>query len=111
MTRTLLRTHAQPPEPIQDEDGSLYYIVEEILCATTVKGRRYALVKWSGYDEPSLTAIEEIEDLDALDKWEAKWGPITDNDGPRDQYLTPTGRVRKSLRRARFEERTDHVTG
>lgn len=97
-------THSQPPEPIVDETGSLLYFVDEILCATSIKGERYALVKWSGYDEPEFTAINEIENLDALDKWEASWGPITENDGPRDKYLTRTGRIRGALRRVRFKE-------
>ncbi len=75
---------AQPPAIIS-EDGEEEYGVEEILRARTRKigrgSRREALVKWTGYTRPSWEPLSSLEDTAALDTFEKRYGPATDNDG------------------------------
>ena len=77
---------AQPPAII-DEDREETWEVEEVLCARTVHRRRQALVKWVGYDSLEWTNADNLEDVKALDNWEAEWGPIQSNDGPLGKYV------------------------
>lgn len=61
------------------------YAVEEILRAKNARGRnkRQVLVKWTGWKDPSWLPLEEVEDTEALDKFEAKYGDARHNDGPK----------------------------
>ena len=81
------------PPAVVDENGEEVYEVESILCARTYRGRRQALVKWVGWEEPAWTNVENLEEVEVLDEWEAKYGPITQNNGPLAQYA-PTKRRR-----------------
>ena len=81
------------PPAVVDEDGEEVYEVESILCSRTHRRQRQALVKWVGWEEPAWTNVENLEDVEALDDWEAKYGPITQNNGPLAQYA-PTKRRR-----------------
>jgi hypothetical protein len=65
-----------------DEDGEEEYFVEEILCIRTRRGRREAFVKWTGWVVPKWTDVDNVRDVEALDDWEARWGPINTNNGP-----------------------------
>jgi hypothetical protein len=84
------RDDEQPPpileEQLGGEEGGEEYAVEEILRAkTTKRGRgvsRKALVKWQGYAEPTWEPIGAVQDTEALDRYEARWGPIQEHDGP-----------------------------
>jgi transposase InsO family protein len=82
---------AQPP-PIRDETGTDLWEVDEILCARWKKrGRgefRQALVHWTGYAEPTWEPVEAMQETDAMKAFEARYGPIRTNDGPREKYET-----------------------
>ncbi|KJZ69951.1 hypothetical protein HIM_10659 [Hirsutella minnesotensis 3608] len=85
---------AQPPA-IQDETGEDLWDVDEILCARWKKrGRgefRQALVRWTGYGEPTWEPVEWLKGTIAMKAFEDKYGPIKTNDGPRQRYETLTG--------------------
>lgn len=60
--------------------------MEPILRARTV-GRvcgkfRQTLVKWVSEVDPSWEPVENIQETIALERFEALYGPIDDNDGP-----------------------------
>ncbi|KAI0991521.1 hypothetical protein K3495_g16666, partial [Podosphaera aphanis] len=71
---------------ITDDLDEPEFEVESILRARTIRrgrGRyRQALVKWTGWVEPSWEPLEYINETKALDDFERKYGPISDNDGP-----------------------------
>ena len=73
---------------LQDTYGlpAVTYEIQSILRARTIRrGRgkfRQALVKWTGWIEPSWEPVEYIQDTKALDEFEKKYGPIEDFDGP-----------------------------
>ncbi|KAM4061338.1 reverse transcriptase (RNA-dependent DNA polymerase) [Hirsutella rhossiliensis] len=79
---------AQPP-PVQDESGADLWDVDEILCARWKKrGRgtfRQALVRWTGYAEPTWEPVEWLQGTIAMKAFEDKYGPINTNDGPRER--------------------------
>ncbi|KAM4061177.1 reverse transcriptase (RNA-dependent DNA polymerase) [Hirsutella rhossiliensis] len=85
---------AQPP-PVQDESGTDLWDVDEILCARWKKrGRgefRQALVRWTGYAEPTWEPVEWLQGTIAMKAFEDKYGPIKTNDGPRERYETLAG--------------------
>lgn len=79
----------QPPPIIPDdfeEGDDPSYLVEEIVRArTTGRGRgrfRQALVKWVGYAELSWEPVEYVEETEALERYEKKYGDIATHDGP-----------------------------
>ncbi|XP_044715338.1 integrase core domain-containing protein [Hirsutella rhossiliensis] len=78
------RTDAQPPS-IQ-VDGEAHQVVEEILCARwkrTGRGRRReVLVRWQGWQDPTWTSLDNMQQTAALDKYEQRYGPALENDGP-----------------------------
>lgn len=76
-----LNPDEEPPPLITDEDEEMW-LIEEIIRAKGKGKTRKALVKWTGYSEPSWEPVKEIEESEALNRWEAKWGPILENDGP-----------------------------
>ncbi|KAI0991972.1 hypothetical protein K3495_g16214, partial [Podosphaera aphanis] len=71
---------------IADDLNEPEFEIESILRARTIRrGRghyRQALVKWTGWVEPSWEPVEYINDTKALDDFEEKYGPISVNDGP-----------------------------
>ena len=105
-TDLLRRAHCDPlpsqkvvktiPVIINDEEK---WEVDEILCAAGTGENRIAWCKWTGWDVPYATKLEFVEDTKALDEWEAKYGNIHENDGPREQYLTATGRLKAKWKR------------
>ena len=80
------RDDTRPPA-IVDENGDEVYEIEDILCARTYRGQRQALVKWVGWEDPAWTHVDNLEEAEALDNWEAKYGPIRQNNGPLEQYV------------------------
>ncbi|KAM4063727.1 reverse transcriptase (RNA-dependent DNA polymerase) [Hirsutella rhossiliensis] len=66
---------AQPP-PVQDESGTDLWDVDEILCARWKKrGRgefRQALVRWTGYAEPTWEPVEWLQGTIAMKAFEDK---------------------------------------
>ncbi|KJZ70524.1 hypothetical protein HIM_10068 [Hirsutella minnesotensis 3608] len=80
---------AQPPA-IQDETGEDLWDVDEILCARWKKrGRgeyRQALVRWTGYADPTWEPVEWLQGTIAMKAFEDKYGPIKTNYGPREIY-------------------------
>lgn len=106
------RDDAQNP-PIVDDLDEKEYEIESILRARTVKrGRgkfRQALVKWTGWAEPSWEPIEYVADTIALDKFEKTYGSISSNNGPPDSragaYVGPaephTTEARRERRRSK----------
>ena len=75
------RDDTRPPA-ILDENGDEVFEVEEILCARTHRRQRQALVKWVGWKDPDWTNVSNLEEVEALDKWEARYGPTRQNNGP-----------------------------
>lgn len=80
-----LQDDAQNPA-ILDDLSEQEYEVDSILRARTVKrGRgsfRQALVKWTGWVEPTWEPIENVADTEALKIFEDIYGPISTNNGP-----------------------------
>ncbi|KAI0995138.1 hypothetical protein K3495_g13043 [Podosphaera aphanis] len=74
----------QNPGPvIQSEDSNEdEYAVDKILQCKTWKGERQALVKWSGYPKPEWTSLVNVQETEALDKWEEIWGSAESCNGP-----------------------------
>jgi len=106
-TELLRRAHEDPlpsqrvvgasePMIIDDEEE---WEVSEILCATGEGERRVAWCKWKGWDTPYATLLPFVEDTRALDDYEAQYGDIRQKDGPRDNYLTKTGRLKAKWKR------------
>lgn len=85
-----LNPDSRPPPVLPDalggDDGE--YQIESILRARTKrlrgKGRqvRQALVKWTGYQQPTWEPVSELLDTEALALFERKYGPIMTSDGP-----------------------------
>jgi transposase InsO family protein len=78
---------------LDEEDNSLReeYGVEAILSAKNARGRgnkRQVLVKWIGYDNPTWEPLSQLEGTRALDDFEAKYGSVLLNDGPRPSRQT-----------------------
>lgn len=73
---------SEPPPVIVD--GEREFEVEAILdVRRRRRGRRSrmeALVKWTGYPEPSWEPLNEIQDVSALDDYERMHGPVHYND-------------------------------
>lgn len=98
------------PAPLRDADGGDEWKVGEILCARSKRrGRgwvREGLVRWIGYEEPTWEPVENLQDLEALDKYEERHGKIESNDGPLHEYhFTPGERNA----RAPKSQRQSHV--
>ncbi|SPO00384.1 uncharacterized protein DNG_03229 [Cephalotrichum gorgonifer] len=94
------------PTPLRNDEGEEEWAVEEILCARSKRrGRGYtreAFVRWNGFEEPTWEPVSLLADTRALDAFEAKYGAIDTNDGPREQYdFTRRKRSGKSARRER----------
>ena len=53
----------------------------------TYRRERQALVKWVGWEDLTWTHVNNLEEAEALDKWEAQYGPIRQNDGPLEKYV------------------------
>lgn len=73
-----------PPITTAEREEEQY--VDEILCARTVKrgrgSRRMVLVRWKGFADPVWEPLENLEETEALDKFEDKYGSVEENDGP-----------------------------
>ncbi|KAI0995969.1 hypothetical protein K3495_g12211 [Podosphaera aphanis] len=90
--------HDEQPPPITTIDGEEEQFVEEILCARTIKRgkgtRRSVLVRWKGFADPAWEPLENLEETEALDKFEEKYGSVKLNDGPlNDWFKTKSRRV------------------
>ncbi len=75
------------PRLIQQEDE---YEVEEILSERTVRKKRWYLVKWSGYARPTWEPASAMQDVAALDGWEAKNGRRVNGGGEGDDVAGGT---------------------
>ena len=77
------------PAPMQAPEGDEYGI-EEILCCRSKKrgrgSRREALVKWTGYADPTWEPLSEFDGTAALDVFEGLHGDANHNDGPLADY-------------------------
>jgi hypothetical protein len=98
---SLLRPAADDelPSQIRDDqqptanqsDGDELYDVDEILCCRNRRiGRGYrreALVKWTGFAEPTWNHLENLQNTLALEAFEAQYGDAWTNDGPLARYV------------------------
>ena len=100
----------QPP-PIQTEDGEEWK-VEEILCArwkTRGRGRvREALVKWLGWSSPTWEPVSTLNELEALDDFEQKYGPVGENDGPLEEFLHEKRRKKEAIVKRAYAVQNPH---
>ena len=69
------------PDAIITKKGVQKWEIEEILQARTNGRRREGYVKWKGYARPTWEPVTALQDTKALDRFEAKYGPIDQNDG------------------------------
>lgn len=73
---------SEPPPVVVD--GEREFEIEAILnVRRRRRGRRSrmeALVKWTGYPEPSWEPLSELQDVSALDDYERKHGPVREDD-------------------------------
>ncbi|KAM4062482.1 hypothetical protein HRG_011223 [Hirsutella rhossiliensis] len=60
---------------------------------------RQALVRWTGYAEPTWEPLEWLQGTIAMKAFEDKYGPIKTNDGPRERYETLAGKQEPRRRR------------
>ena len=80
-----VRDDAQNPPLIDDLEESEYEVEAVIRARTIRRGRgeyRQALVKWTGWADPTWEPLEYIKDTEALEKFEAIYGSIENHDGP-----------------------------
>jgi hypothetical protein len=65
--------------PEEDDPDLQEWTVEEILQVKNARGRnkRQALVKWQGWITPTWHPLEDVEDTEALDRYEAKHGKVS----------------------------------
>jgi transposase InsO family protein len=71
----------QPPA-IQTVDGEGMFDIDQILRAKGQRGKRKALVKWTGYAQPTWEPVNALLDTEALIDFEKQFGSILSNDGP-----------------------------
>jgi len=73
-----------PALELEEEDPTLSeWQVEEILAAKNArgKGQRQVLVKWKGWLTPTWHPLQDFQDTEALDRFEAEHGNAQQNDG------------------------------
>jgi hypothetical protein len=72
----------QPPAivPEDDPDGEEEWQVEEILESRKTRGTTRVLVKWTGYAQPTWEPLSTFLETEALDRYEATHGKITEDD-------------------------------
>jgi hypothetical protein len=96
-------TDYQPPPvftDISNPDNNEWEVESISRARTKRRGRgsyRQVLVKWRGYAEPTWEPLENLKGTQALDEFEAKYGPATDFDGekPASQRRTRLAEARK----------------
>ena len=85
----------QPPA-VRTPDGDDEHGVESILCCRTKRvgrgRRREALVKWTGYADPTWIPLDDLEETMALDQFEEKYGDAKLHDGPIEDYVSRRSR-------------------
>jgi hypothetical protein len=80
------------PQPlaVRVEDGDEFWDVDEILCYRTRRvgrgTRREALVKWTGFAEPTWNHLENLQNTLGLRAFEERYGDAWTNDGPLHLY-------------------------
>jgi len=75
-------THPPAIVPEGDPDGEEEWQVEEILNSRKTRGATEVLVKWTGYAQPTWEPLSAFLETEALDRYEAAHGKITENDTP-----------------------------
>lgn len=86
------------PQPlaVRVEDGDEFWDVDEILCCRTRRvgrgTRREALVKWTGFAEPTWNHLENLQNTLGLRAFEERYGDAWTNDGPLHLYAGPRAR-------------------
>ena len=63
-----------------DPDGEEEWQVEEILDLRKTRGVMEVLVKWTGYMQPTWEPLSAFSETEALDRYEAAYGRITEGD-------------------------------
>lgn len=99
----------QNPPLIDDLDSPMYEIDEILRARTARKGRgsrREALVKWTGWADPTWEPVSALRHTDALKQYEDTYGPIAQNDGPaHDQFGMFVGPPEAATREHRRQRR------
>ena len=97
------------PDPVLI-DGHEEFAVEEILCARNKKrGKgREVLVKWRGYHKPLWEPLENMEEVEALDEFERKYGNAMENDGPRTKYAGEHKKRTASKKKKNIKNKSYH---
>jgi hypothetical protein len=71
----------QPPAIISEDTGEEEWEVEKILDVRKEGRGQQALVKWAGYAQPTWEPLSTLLDTEALDRFEAEHGKITEDPG------------------------------
>lgn len=71
----------QPPAVISEETGGEEWQVEKILEIRKRGRGQQVLVKWTGYAQPTWEPLSTFLDTEALDRFEAEHGKITEDSG------------------------------
>src|SRR5437868_12296147 len=74
------RNPSPPPVIVNDEEE---HIVDEVLDARTRRNKLQYLVKWTGYDNPTWEPAEDVNSLQAIDRFHElyldKPGPLLED--------------------------------
>ena len=72
----------QPPAIVleDDLDGEDQWQVEEILDSRKTRRATKVLVKWTGHVQPTWEPLSSFLETEALDRYEAAHGKITEDD-------------------------------
>ena len=71
----------QPPAIVPEDDlnGEEEWQVEEILDSRKTRGATEVLVRWTGYVQPTWEPLSAFLEAEALDRYEAAHGRITED--------------------------------
>ncbi|KAH7714760.1 hypothetical protein AAVH_17865 [Aphelenchoides avenae] len=59
-------TRARMPDDSSEDSEEVYYPVDAFLDERFEQGRRFLLVQWAGYHEPSWEPIDNVNECDNL---------------------------------------------
>ena len=101
----------QPPAVISEETGEEELQVEKILEVRKRGRGQQVLVKWSGYAQPTWEPLSTLLDTEALDKFEAAHGKITEDSGRGTDNIYPVDEILEVRKKGRGKQLLVKWTG